>query len=270
MAEEELPAAVRRLWRLADDGRLGRRPELDVDRVVRTAVELADRDGLNGVTLAKVAAPLGVTAMSLYRYVGSKDELFVLMGDFAVGPAPEATGEAEGWRNGLQGWALALRECLARRPWLVDLPLHGPPRGPHAVAWMEAALRALRDTGLSGEAKLGIQTMLAGFVHRSAQMSRQFAEGRVGTGMDQEQAERQYARLMAKLVDPERWPETARLFATDPFGSTAAPAEQDTAPTGGAAAQTASTGDPDFDFGLQVILDGIAAVIGNARPADPG
>ncbi|MEK8173536.1 TetR/AcrR family transcriptional regulator [Streptomyces sp. M19] len=76
---------------------------LDTERVVRTGVELADRDGLGGATLPKIAKELGVSPMSLYRHVGSKDELLVLMRDVAIGPPPEATADAADWRAGCAG-----------------------------------------------------------------------------------------------------------------------------------------------------------------------
>lgn len=85
--DDKVPVGLARLWRLPTESRLGRPAELDVEQVVRAAVELADRDGLAGVTLAKVAKELGYTTMSLYRHVGSKEELLVLMGDAATGPA---------------------------------------------------------------------------------------------------------------------------------------------------------------------------------------
>jgi AcrR family transcriptional regulator len=99
LADEEAPIALRRLWGVAVASRLGRPAELDVTRVVQAAVELADRDGLSGVTLPKVAKAVGFTPMSLYRYVGSKDELLVLMRDHAIGEPPEISAET-GWREG--------------------------------------------------------------------------------------------------------------------------------------------------------------------------
>ena len=97
-------------------------------RVVRAVVELADRDGLAGVTLPKVAAALGFTGMSLYRHVGSKDELLTLMVDAALGPPP-ALPESSGWRADMRHWAGAERDVYRRRPWLVRVPVSGPPSG---------------------------------------------------------------------------------------------------------------------------------------------
>ena len=113
MAAGEVPPALGRLWRMRSASRLGRPAELDVDQVVRAAVELADRDGLAAVTLSRVAKELDCTTMALYRHVGSKDELYVLMGDLAAG-APPAVDTAD-WRDGLRQWALADRAVIGSR-----------------------------------------------------------------------------------------------------------------------------------------------------------
>ena len=88
--EDDVPVELRRLWGLgAPQQRLGRPAELDLRRVVQTGIKLADRYGLRGASLPNIAKALGHTTMSLYRHVGSKDELLALMRDFAVGPPPE-------------------------------------------------------------------------------------------------------------------------------------------------------------------------------------
>ena len=84
----DIPVELRRMWGLPSSSGLGRPAQLDLPRVLRTAVRLADRRGLEGVSLPKIANALGYTTMSLYRYVGCKDELLSLMRDFAIGDPP--------------------------------------------------------------------------------------------------------------------------------------------------------------------------------------
>ncbi|MDA2804676.1 TetR/AcrR family transcriptional regulator [Nocardiopsis suaedae] len=246
---DEVPALLGRLWRLPAGGRLGRRPELDVERVVRTAVDLADRDGLAGATLAKVAKELGVTAMSLYRHVGSKDDLVVLMVDAADGPPPELDVPEGGWREGLRAWAHALREVHRRHPWLADVPFTGPPSGPNAIAWLDAGLRALRGTRLDEGDKVGVQMVLAGYVQRTSAAERQMVEAMRGA-TDQASVERDYGRTLARFVDPDRFPDAARLFASEVFEHPPEGAED--------------PAEHDFTFGLELILDGTAAAIETA------
>jgi AcrR family transcriptional regulator len=249
---DEVTVELRRLWRLPTGSRVGRPAVLDVDRVVTAAIGLADRDGLSGVTLPKVADQLEVTPMSLYRHVGSKAELLELMRDHAGGPAPDI-GHEQGWRPGLRDWAMAQRELFERHGWLAQLPVSGPPSGPNAVSWMEACLQTLRGTGLDWGAKLGVLALVGGFVRSASQTRQQLAEGRRSTDQGQAQAEQAYGMALARLVDPETSPETATLFHSL---ASAAPPEQRGA--GG------SDPDPDFTFGLEVLLDGVAAAIQRA------
>ncbi|MDA0566174.1 TetR/AcrR family transcriptional regulator [Streptomonospora sp. S1-112] len=261
MAEEDVPPGLGRLWRLPTAAPTGRPAELGVERIVDAAVRLADREGLGAVTLARVAKELGYTAMSLYRHVGSKDELFVLMGDAAQGPPPDVPGGSTDWREGVRRWAAALAELAARRPWLAELPVQGPPSGPNAVAWLDAGLRTLRDTGLDWGQKVGIVLVVSSYVRQAGSMARQMEEGRRASGRDQAQVERDYGRALARLVDPGRFPDAAALFASGVFEAPPEPLE------GGPPV------DHDFVFGLELILDGVAATIAAAQarsaPAGP-
>jgi AcrR family transcriptional regulator len=238
------PALLGRLWRLAGTSRLGRPAVLDVETVVRTAVDLADREGLAAATLPKVAKALGFTPMSLYRYVGSKDELLVLMHDSALGRPPRI-GTPD-WRDGLRQWAAAARAVNRRRPWLNRIPISGPPSGPNEVAWLESGLSILRDTDLDWSGKVGCLTLLNGYVRHATLLSQDLAQGR-GAG-NRADAERDYAHALVELIDPADYPETARLLRSGLFETAA----DDPAL------------DEDFAYGLERVLDGIAAAV-----ADP-
>lgn len=248
MADDTPPNELIRLWRLPTGPRLGRPAGLDVEQVVRTAVRLADRDGLSGATLPKIAETLGVTPMSLYRHIGSKEELLVLMGDTGTGPPPNLPSPEEDWRPALRAWAFALWSVHRQRPWLTQLPISGPPSGPSAIGWMDAGLRALRPTGLDAGAKVGIVMVVSGYVRQADLLAQQLEQGRRTTGLDEVETNRDYARHMARLVDPDRFPDAAELFNSGLFESAPPP----------------STPDPsqdDFEFGLDLVLDGVAATI---------
>src|SRR5690348_14800755 len=120
--EQQVPEGLSRLWRLQGAGRTGRPAELDVERVVRAAVALADAAGLPAATLPKIADSLGYSTMSLYRHVGSKDELLTLMLDAGVGNPPDIRTTAARWRDGLREWTYALRAVYTERHWLIDIP----------------------------------------------------------------------------------------------------------------------------------------------------
>ncbi|MCD0443447.1 TetR/AcrR family transcriptional regulator [Glycomyces sp. A-F 0318] len=246
MDEAEVPVELARLWRIAPESRLGRPARLDVGAVVDAAVALADRDGLAAATLPKVAEALEVTKMSLYRHVGSKDELLVLMRDAAQGPPPASLEGTGPWRERLRGWAEAQAAVLERHPWLVRMPVTGPPSGPNGIAWFDAGLRALRETGLDWGAKVGVVMLVSQYVGGAAELAQGLAAGR-GTGLDQAAAEQSYGRAMAALVDPGRFPDAAALFGSATFEATGP-----------------DTGGHDFRFGLELVLDGVAAAVERA------
>jgi AcrR family transcriptional regulator len=255
--EAKVPVELARLWRLPAESRLGRPAKLDVDQVVRTAVRLADRDGLAGATLPKVAEALDVTKMSLYRHVGAKDELLTLMYDEASGPPPDISVAPGQWRAGLWQWSLALVARHREHPWLAQVPVAGPPAGPHQIGWMEAAFRAIRDTGLDWATKLSIITVVSGFIRGNSQLNQEMAAGRDQTGLDQLETERHYGRALAALVDPKRFPEAAELFRSGLFEESPVPV-----PEG-----AEDLVDHDFVTGLELILDGVAAAITAAGAA---
>ncbi|MFI1913265.1 TetR/AcrR family transcriptional regulator [Nocardia sp. NPDC020380] len=244
MADPEVPGDLVRLWRLRAGPRLGRPAELDVDRVVNKAVELADGGGVSAASLPKIAAALKVTPMSLYRHIGSKDELTILMADAAQGPPPVDLDPAAGWRAALRRWAEAHRAVCLRHPWLAQLPISGPPRGPNAIGWMDAGLGALRDTGLNWPSLLGVIFLLDSFVRQSVAATQQLEDHRSAAHLDESQALRAYRAELSPLVDPARFPHAAALFASGLFD---------------AVPQPETSGDEEFTFGLDLILDGVAA-----------
>ncbi len=245
-SEDFIPAPLRRLWGIPESSRLGRPAALDVNRVVAAAVKIADRDGLGGVTLPKVAKSLGVTGMSLYRHVGSKDELLTLMADSAMGVPPEM--DVDDWREGLRSWAFAQRAVFQRRPWLTRVPVSGPPSGPNQIAWMEAGLAVLSRTRLDWAHKVGILLLISGYVVQSVRQYDELVASRA-EGQGQADAERDYGRALARLIQPERFPETARLLSSALFE--ASPSDT----------PDVTIADADFSIGLELILDGVAVRI---------
>lgn len=249
-SEDSVPARLRRLWRIPEPSRLGRPATLDVDLVVSTAVDIADQDGLHGVTLPKVAERLGFTGMSLYRHVGSKDELLTLMADHALAAPPAI--DTDDWREGLRTWAHAQRAVFRGHPWLAHLPVSGPPSGPNQIAWMETALAIMSRSRLDWAHKIGVLSLIGGYVVQSVRLSTELADGRT-EGMGLADAEREYGRALVRLVDPERFPETARLFSSTLF---------EKPPN----ASDATISDADFSLGLELIVDGIATRIEHSTP----
>ena len=134
--DRRLPASIEAAWGLLPGHGRGRPPALSLERVVESGVRLASTQGLAAVSMARVAAELGSSTMSLYRYVATKDELLVLMVDAALGPPPE-TDPARGWRAELARWAWGQHERIRAHPWTIGVPIAGPPTTPNQVAWLK-------------------------------------------------------------------------------------------------------------------------------------
>ena len=127
---------LRLLWGVDAPPTRGPKARWTLPDVAGKAVALADRGGLESVSLAKVAADLGVTTTAIYRYVDSKDILVTLMVDEAIGDPPELTAGDLAGR--CRQWVQALRERYRLHPWLVDVQPTGIPRQPRPFAWIEA------------------------------------------------------------------------------------------------------------------------------------
>jgi AcrR family transcriptional regulator len=250
---ESLPLGLRRLWGVSEPSRLGRPAELDVAQVVEAAARIADEHGLAAVSMSRVAHELGYTTMSLYRHVGSKDELLELMFDVAGGPPPDIPA---GWRAGLDGWATGLRDMFFARPWAVDVPLTGPPRGPNQVGWMEAGVAALRSTGLDGGEKINVIMLVSGYVRTTVQLILGIRRELDRRGPQVGGSPSDYGATLAALVDSQRYPEVAAIVRDGTFDLS-----EDQ--------QTLEPDDSDFRFGLDRILDGVAVLIDQRRSAAP-
>src|SRR5688500_18910302 len=89
-APPALPQRLANLWGLAEPGTRGPKPSLTLERIVTTAIEIADAEGLAGLSMSRVAKALGFSTMSLYRYVATKDELLLLAQDASLGAPPKS------------------------------------------------------------------------------------------------------------------------------------------------------------------------------------
>jgi AcrR family transcriptional regulator len=236
-----LPASIEAAWGLRARPSKGPKPALSLERIVQAAIEVAHADGLGAVSMHRVAAELGTSAMSLYRYVGAKDELLALMFDAAIGTPPAARA-GEGWRAGLSGWAWAIRATYRRCPWTLRIPISGPPATPNQVAWMEAGLRSLGGTALSEGDKLSVILLLSGFVRSEATLSADIEAATAAAGSTVEAAMTGYGAMLARLTDPGRFPALRAVIEAGVLDDADEP-------------------DAEFVFGLERILDGIEALM---------
>jgi AcrR family transcriptional regulator len=237
----DLPGPIQAAWGLRERPVKGPRPGLTLDRIVEAGIKIAVAEGLEAVSMSRVASELGSSAMSLYRYVASKDELLALMVDAAAYPVPEMVPD-ESWRAGLERWAWAERAMYQRHPWIVRIPISGPPALPGQISWLEKGLAAMAGTGLPEGEKLSIMLLLTGFVRNAAML-----EADIGAAIrsgDQATLELMagYGRLLKRLTDPAAFPALHAVIDAGVF-------EMDDEP------------DDEFSFGLARVLDGVDALI---------
>ncbi|ONM50596.1 TetR/AcrR family transcriptional regulator [Nocardia donostiensis] len=237
------PTVLELLWGASARPKRGPKPSLSVAGIVAEAMALADAEGLAGLSMQRLADRLGNTKMSLYRYVPGKAELTALMLEAAIGvppelesepPAAEKTGPlaAEPWRAGLHAWAAATFERYRKHPWVLELLVGVRPLGPNEMGWMEAALRVLADTPLTGPERLDTIVVLNGHVRSLAQQT-----------MGSDTTEEGFTQGMAAAMElaGDRFPQlTAALTAPEQF---------------------AAQRDDALDFGIERILDGVGALM---------
>lgn len=248
-SDPELPRAVALAWGVAASPQRGPKRELSIERIVDAAIEIADAEGLGAVSMSRVAASLGFTTMSLYRYVTSKDDLILLMQEAATEVPMPAETVQRGWREGVTAWVLALRAAYREHPWLVDIPISGAPITPNSLGLVDWLLRELRPLPLSDGEKMSTLLLLTSYARATGAQERDLSVAAAAmAGADGATMERTFAALM-ELVTPERFPDLSPLFAAGGYlADISDPADEE-----------------DFAFGLQRILDGVESHVGRVR-----
>ncbi|HWS49575.1 MAG TPA: TetR/AcrR family transcriptional regulator C-terminal domain-containing protein [Microbacterium sp.] len=230
-----LPPQLRRAWGMPQrPGKRGRRPSLELDTIIAQAAGLADAGGIASVSLVRLADALNVTTNALYRYVDSREELDVLLREYALADPP-VTAPNDDWRTATRDWAALLRERYLRHPWLADLTLTVPIT-PNALGWLEALLAALESSPLPAADVLRAATLLDGYVRV------QFISQRdLGAWTEHPLSDRDVVEQVAPLIDERGYRRVAALFGTGQYQE-----------------PTIATHDADFEYGLERILRGIA------------
>ncbi|MER0428929.1 MULTISPECIES: TetR/AcrR family transcriptional regulator [Streptomyces] len=219
MAERETtpPTTV---WSRPERGARGPAPERSRYEITVAALALADAEGLAAVSMRALAQRLGTGPASLYRYVGSRDELLDLMADAVAGELDLSAAPSGDWLGDLVGLALRSKAAHARHPWLADLnDRRGEVLGPHAIDYLDHALAILAPApGTSGQ-KLEAIGLLGGL---ATLFARREAPASAGTGDPPAQT----AHLAAVAAEG-RHPHLLAALTTAGPPPVAGPAERD-------------------------------------------
>lgn len=223
--------------RARDDG-----PELSRERIVHTAIAIADDEGLAELSMRMVASELGVATMSLYRHVPSKEELVLGMIDAVMTDSLALTrrriGEARGsWRAQLEQLARSQWAAYTRHPWIASaLSMTRPQLVPSGMQHTEWVLAALAQSGLPPAATLRTGVAFIGYIRGLAMSVEPERDAEKDSGLtSQEWMESQEAQFAAVMP---RFPTLARLSSLSAVDMSL---------------------DALFECGLRCFLDGIAA-----------
>ncbi|MFD9083699.1 TetR/AcrR family transcriptional regulator [Streptomyces erythrochromogenes] len=217
--------------------------ELSLDRIVRTAIAIADAEGLSAVSMRGVASRLGVATMSTYRYVPSKDDLVLHMADAAFGEESYGADAPEGWRARVELGARTLWGLYRKHPWLAQVgSLTRPLLVPNLMVHGDWMLEALDGHGLDPTTLFDIHVLLYGHVQGVAVHLEMEAHAEAATGQSEEQWMDSRAPALRDLVESGRFPTFAKVIATFEDGYDLRL-------------------DALFEFGLQALLDGLTPTI---------
>ena len=222
--------------------------------IVGAAIAVADAEGPDAISMRRIARELGAGAMSLYWHVGSKEELLDLMLESieAEIDVPEPSGD---WRADLGAFAHRSRAAMSRHRWAVEFVGSRPPSGPNDVRNLERLLGLLEGTGVDDARAMGIfmtvGTFVIGAVMREAQEIRfQKEQERAEANLTEEEIQATRERYRTWFEASGRFPRITRLMES------------------GVDPDDPATRDERFQFGLDCVLDGIAARL-SAPPRPP-
>ena len=146
------------------DGRArGRRP-LTRERVIRAAVKLADRGGLGSLSMRKLGQALGVEAMSLYKHVADKDDILDGIVDAVFAEIGLPAVDAD-WRTAMRERGISARQVLLRHPWAIGLLDSRRNAGPATIRHHDAVIGSLRRGGFSIEMAAHAFSLLDSYIY---------------------------------------------------------------------------------------------------------
>jgi AcrR family transcriptional regulator len=207
----------------------GPKPSLSRGEIASAAIRLADKNGLAAVTMQRLAQEVGLTTMAIYRYFSGKDEVIALMIDSVADSSLYFGKPSLPWSTRLRRWAHCCLEIYQNHPWFLEATTaRQSPVGPNELAWMEAALAMLTESGLEPKKRYHAFFAIIGLVrgHATFLDTKRKAESK------------EWKRALAQTLQQQ---------------SNQYPALLEVSRLGGFSESTSGA----FDFGLDCILDGI-------------
>lgn len=232
------------LWHGLPESAKGPRPSLTLHRIVDAAVELADAEGVEALSMRRLARELGVGTMSLYRYVPGKTELVNLMLDRVLGASQDRFVDLSGdWRAVLDRSARQGRQTYLSHPWLLRVNHARPVLGPNSVADFDATMAGLRSLPMSDREKVAALTAVEGFVVGTVREELLYETAAEETGVAEDEFWEAQMPYLGAAIERGDYPALAEL-SEDAFGG---------------------EWEETFEMGLAAMLDGLELRVRQAR-----
>jgi len=215
------------------------RAPLSRDRILATAVEIADERGVGAVTMREVATRLGVEAMSLYNHVANKDDILDGMVDLVIDEFNLPADVAD-WREAMRCRAVSAHEVFGRHSWAPLLLDSRESSGPSRLRYFDWVLGTLMTAGFSVDGAARAFSLLDSYVYG-------FGIQRFNVSADTDSSPEEAAEAILAFIPAEKYPYLHRMASH--------------------AMQTGYDAEADFDFGLEIILDGLERVLGEQESA---
>ena len=209
------------------------RTPLNRERVLATALGIADERGVGAVTMREVASRLGVEAMSLYNHVQNKDDILDGMVDQAIEQFDLPT-DVDDWREAMRRRAISAHEVFGRHPWLPALLDSRESSGPARLRYYDWVLGQLTGAGFSVEGAARAFSLLDSYVYGSGIQQFNFSA-------DSDASPEQMAEAIMEFVPAEEYPHLHRMVSHS--------------------MQAGYDAEADFSFGLELILDGLQRIL---------
>ncbi len=215
----------------------GYRVPLSRERVLGAAVLLADEDGLESLTMRELGLRLGVEAMSLYNHVANKDDLLDGMVDLVVSEI-ELPTDTVAWREAMRLRAISAQSVFSRHPWASGLIDSRESSGPARLRYFEWVVGTLRRAGFTLEMAARAFSLLDSYIYGFGRQ-----QLNMSAGGDIEPDEMGAAFLRA--IPADEYPYLREMVVDHAMGS-------------------GYDESADFDFGLDLILDGLQSLLDRA------
>ncbi len=210
----------------------GRRPKLTREAIVDAAIALADAEGLDAVSIRRIAAELGVRAMSLYTHIDAKEDLFDLMYDVVAAEVLVPGDPPDDWREGILRIARRERDAGLRHPWMFELAGRSPRVGPNGLRHLEQSLAAVAPLSDDPEVMLTVITTVDHYMLGFTLREQRVQEAK-RNGMQDAYDSLQEQPYYKSVLDSGEIPHLQRLFKLGLYGV------------------------ENFERGLKLLLDGI-------------